>query len=76
MAGNVQIKVCKDAASVALEAAKMIADAIKKKPSLVLGLATGSTPEGTYGELAKLYKAKAVSFEKVVTLQPRRVLGP
>ncbi len=67
MAGNVQIKVCKDAASVALEAAKMIADAIKKKPSLVLGLATGSTPEGTYGELAKLYKAKAVSFEKVVT---------
>lgn len=67
MAGNVQVKVCKDPAAVAEEAAKVIAAAINKKPKFVLGLATGSTPEGTYGELAKLHKAKKVSFAGVTT---------
>ena len=32
--------------SLSLEAAKVVADRLKKKPNLVLGLATGSTPLG------------------------------
>lgn len=67
MAGSIKVKVCKDAAEVAKTAAEMIAKAIKGNPSMVLGLATGSTPEGTYAELAKMYKEKQVSFARVRT---------
>lgn len=67
MAGNIKLVVKKDADAVALEAAKLIAAAIKAKPTAVVGLATGSTPEGTYGQLAKMYKNKEVSFAKVTT---------
>ena len=37
-------------------AAKMIADAIRAKPNIVLGLATGGTPEGCYKELVRMHK--------------------
>ena len=33
------------------QAAEIIADLVKSKPNCVLGLATGSTPVGTYKEL-------------------------
>ncbi len=67
MAGSVKVKVCKDAGDVAVQAAQMIAKAIKANPRIVLGLATGSTPEGTYAELAKLNKAKQAPFAGVTT---------
>jgi glucosamine-6-phosphate deaminase len=53
-------------------AANYIAESInkfnpgKEKP-FVLGLPTGSSPLGTYTALIKLYKAKKVSFEHVIT---------
>ena len=34
--------------AVSKEAARIIADRLRKKPNLVLGLATGSTPLGLY----------------------------
>ena len=37
-----------------VEAANIIKDAIHLKPNLVLGLATGSTPIGTYKELIRM----------------------
>ncbi len=67
MAGAVKVKVCKEAKEVAEQAAQMIAKAIKANPRMVLGLATGSTPEGTYAELAKMHKAKEVSFAGITT---------
>jgi len=53
-------------------AAKYIADRINKaKPTaekpFVLGLPTGSSPIGTYGELVRLYKERKISFRHVVT---------
>ena len=53
-------------------AAKRIVEAIKAKAAktykhFVLGLATGSTPIGTYAELIRMYKAGEVSFQNVVT---------
>lgn len=48
-------------------AAKIIANAIIKKPDLVLGLATGSTPLGTYKELIKMYNKENLDFSQVVT---------
>ena len=39
------------------KAAAIIADLIKSKPDCVLGLATGSSPEGTYKDLVQRYQA-------------------
>jgi glucosamine-6-phosphate deaminase len=41
----------------------------------VLGLPTGSSPLGTYGELIKLNKAGKVSFENVVTFNMDEYVG-
>jgi len=38
------------------EAAEIIKEAIQKKPNLVLGLASGGTPAGTYRELVRMHK--------------------
>lgn len=49
------------------KAAKIIASQIMLKPDCVLGLATGSTPEGLYKRLIKLYNDGEVDFSKVVS---------
>ncbi len=41
----------------------------------VLGLPTGSSPLATYKELIKLYKAKEVSFERVITFNMDEYCG-
>ena len=48
-------------------AAELVIAAIKKKPDLVLGLPTGSTPIGLYDALAASYKAGLVDFSSVKT---------
>ena len=65
MAGNVKIIVCQDAQSVAQRAAGIFAALIRSKPNAVIGLATGSTPEQTYAELARLHRTEKLSFAKV-----------
>lgn len=67
MAGSIKVQVCKDPAQVAKTAADIIAKLVKANARAVLGLATGSTPEGTYAELAKMYKEKQLSFAQVRT---------
>ncbi len=49
------------------KAANMIAGQINLKPETVLGLATGSTPVGTYKELIKRYEEGDVDFSEVKT---------
>jgi glucosamine-6-phosphate deaminase len=58
-----------------VEAAKIIKDAIHLKPNLVLGLATGSTPVGTYKELIRMYEAGELDFSKVVTFNLDEYVG-
>ena len=48
-------------------AAHMIADVVRRKPSCVLGLATGGTPLGTYKELIRLHHEDDVDFSLVTT---------
>ncbi len=67
MAGNIKLIVCDEAADVAKEAAALFADVIKAKPDAVIGLATGSTPEATYAELARMHKEEDLSFAKVTS---------
>src|SRR5688500_1830856 len=47
--------------------AARIAERIRAKPDLVLGLPTGKSPVGTYGELRQLHHAGDVDFRSVQT---------
>jgi glucosamine-6-phosphate deaminase len=53
------------------EMSKLAADVIERqllrKPSSVLGLATGSTPVGLYQELVRRHKEEGLDFSKVIT---------
>jgi len=49
------------------EAALLVKGRIERKPNLVLGLATGSSPVGMYRELARLHREQGLSFKKVTT---------
>ncbi|HEY9166526.1 MAG TPA: glucosamine-6-phosphate deaminase [Candidatus Kryptonia bacterium] len=55
--------------------AEIIASRIRRKPNLVLGLATGSTPLGLYKELIKLHKSDGLDFSKVVTFNLDEYVG-
>lgn len=56
-------------------AGQMIGALIRKKPNCVLGLATGSTPVGTYKELIRLHKEEGLDFSKVTTFNLDEYVG-
>ncbi len=53
--------------AVAAEIAALIRQRQAEGTHAVLGLATGSTPTGIYGELIRLHKEEGLSFKNVVT---------
>ncbi len=57
------------------EAARIVAGAVKSKPSVTLGLATGSTTLGMYKELVRLHREQELDFSKVVTFNLDEYLG-
>ncbi len=57
------------------KAAEIVASRIRRKPNLVLGLATGSTPLGLYKELIRLHKNDGLDFSKVVTFNLDEYVG-
>ena len=56
-------------------AAQLIAEVIRKKPRAVLGLATGSTPIGTYKELIRMHKEEGLDFSQIVTFNLDEYVG-
>ena len=56
-------------------AAEIIRDAIHKKPNLVLGLATGSTPIGVYEALVQMHKTEDLDFSRVTTFNLDEYVG-
>ncbi len=60
-----RVIIVKDYKEMSRRAAKVVANRIGKKPDLVLGLATGSTPEGMYSELIRMHKEEELDFSKV-----------
>lgn len=60
-----RIIVTADANEMSLKAAEIFIDEINRKPQLVLGLATGSTPLGLYREMIKAYREQRVNFSEV-----------
>ena len=70
-----KVIICETKDEMSGKAAEIFAERIKAKPDVVLGLATGSTPEGLYGELAKRNKAGEIDFAKVRTFNLDEYLG-
>lgn len=56
-------------------AAGLVASQIASKPNSVLGLATGSTPLGTYRELIRMHKEEGLDFSQVKTFNLDEYIG-
>lgn len=65
----------KDYADVSRKAANIIAAQIQLKPDSVLGLATGSSPVGTYKELISKYESGDLDFSQVKTINLDEYVG-
>lgn len=63
-----KIIVASDYEMMSRNAAQMIASQIQRKPASVLGLATGSTPIGTYRQLIQMYRERKADFSEVQTV--------
>lgn len=66
---------CKDYYTVSRQAANIISAQIIMKPNAVLGLATGSTPIGTYQQLVRWYEKGDLDFGEVTTVNLDEYLG-
>jgi glucosamine-6-phosphate deaminase len=62
-----RVVIVSDYGSASKKAASIMAKEIRSKPNAVLGLATGSTPLGTYKELVKMHKKDGLDFSRVRT---------
>ena len=65
----------RDDEEISLQAAQLIASAVRKKTALVLGLATGGTMVGVYKHLVRLHKQGPLDFSRVVTFNLDEYLG-
>ena len=70
-----EVIITSDTKEMGKEGAKVIAEALRKKPNLVLGLATGSTPVALYKELIRMHKEEGLDFSKVTTFNLDEYLG-
>ena len=70
---KIPIVIHQDHTALAAAVARRMAEIIRQKPNAVLGLPTGSTPKGIYGELVKLHKQglllPAVSAEEAALVE-------
>jgi len=62
-----RVLICRDRESAADFVAEEIIEALKRKPDLVLGLATGSTPMGVYRRLVAARRERGIDFSRVAT---------
>ena len=61
------IKIFKDSKELGIALGKEFVDAVEANPSIILGLATGSSPLRTYASIIENSKERGVSFSKVKT---------
>ena len=64
-----------DPDSVARRAAQFIARLVRRRPTCVLGLATGGTPLGLYRELIRMHREEKLDFSRVVTFNLDEYIG-
>jgi glucosamine-6-phosphate deaminase len=71
----IKVSIAKDHDEMGKRAAGIIADAIRNKPNLVLGLATGGTPIGCYQELIRMHRGEGLDFSRVTTFNLDEYIG-
>jgi glucosamine-6-phosphate deaminase len=69
------VVVKKDHEEVSREAARVVSEIVREKPSCSLGLATGSTPLRMYKELIRMYSDEGLDFSKVNTFNLDEYIG-
>jgi len=62
-----KVIIVKDYDAMSEKAAEIIANKIKEKSNAVLGLATGSSPIGTYQRLVEMFRKGEISFRNITT---------
>ena len=70
-----KLLVCNDYDEMSKKAAALIAAQVKLFPESILGLATGSTPIGTYDELIRLYNVGEIDFSEIETVNLDEYVG-
>lgn len=70
-----EVIIQKDAAAAAHLAARLMADALRAKPNIVLGLATGRTMEDLYARLAVMHREEGLDFSKARTFNLDEYIG-
>ncbi len=70
-----KVLVEKDYESMSKKAGEIFIEAISKKPDIVLGLATGSTPIGMYKEIIRACKEDGLDLSKVKTFNLDEYVG-
>jgi len=70
-----EIIVTSDYEAMSERAPEIIAEAVRKKPDLVLGLATGDTPLGVYKMLIRQHSEYGLDFSKVKSFNLDEYLG-
>ena len=61
------VKIEADYEALSQRAARIVAELVRRKPNAVLGLATGSTPEGLYTHLIRIARDEKLDFSRVTT---------
>ena len=70
-----KVIIVKDYDEMSLKASEIIANEMKENKAAVLGLATGSTPEGTYKNLIEMNKKGEISFKDITTFNLDEYVG-
>jgi glucosamine-6-phosphate deaminase len=61
--------------AVSRRAAQFVAALVRRRPTCVLGLATGGTPLGLYAELIRLHREEGLDFSRVVSFNLDEYVG-
>lgn len=70
-----ELTICPTYEEMSRIAARAIADVLNARPDAVLGMATGSTPLGTYRELVRLHREEGLDFSQVTTFNLDEYVG-
>jgi glucosamine-6-phosphate deaminase len=71
----VTVSILDSAADVAIKAADICSELIRRKPEARLGLAAGATPRALYAELIRRYRRGELSFSRVETFNLDEYVG-
>lgn len=75
MSNNIKFVQCSSYDDLSKKTAINFIEIIKNKHNAILGLATGSSPIGTYKEMIKSYEEKAISFKECISFNLDEYIG-